>query len=120
MRYFTLHETLGLAPAYVRTDDGLEVPNPRAGELDPINEVGISVSIPTMVGKDVLDLPARIVIAPAESLPDKVRARVIPGTRIIETDNDRVATALLGCDQYAETDPPKAETTRTKREKTED
>jgi hypothetical protein len=65
-----------------------------AGNPEPIHEVGLAVLIPTMKGGEIVDVPERITLNAA------------PGTRVLKTDDPRVASALLSSGQYEEIDPP--------------
>lgn len=106
-RYFELTQDLGVAPAYVRDDNGLEVPNPRKDEPDPLTEIGITVPVPTMAGGEVISDARRAVIRSRETRDDDLHARIIPGTRVVETTHPAVASVLLESGQYRECDPPK-------------
>lgn len=80
-----------------------------ADNLEPLQEIGISVSVPTMVpgasNTDIVEVPHIIKVESANGLGDR-RARIIPGTRFVETNDPLVASALLECGQYTEVDEP--------------
>ena len=78
-----------------------------AGNPEPIQEVGVSIATPTMTKSGTLtEVSHALVIVQAAALTEKLVARVIPNTRIIETSSHQVASALLSCGQYQEIDPP--------------
>lgn len=93
-RYFKLKDHVGL--------DG-------DGNPEPINEIGVSANVPTMVGsgKD------REVVAVAK----RVKVKPIPGTRIVKTDEPVVAEALKQSGLFDESEPPaKAEVSKARQE----
>jgi hypothetical protein len=73
--------------------------------LQPIVEVGLSIPNPlaAALGHDVKD---KVVIVQHDELTDELPARVIPGTRLIETNDFIVAESLLACGQYEEVGAP--------------
>lgn len=107
-RFFELHDTAGLAPAFVRNDQGLEVPNERVGEPDPLTEIGVNIPMPTMVGDQVATTTAHVAIRPADVLDEQLQSRILPGTRIVETTHPAVGSLLLETGLYHEIDPPRS------------
>lgn len=112
LRYFELNDDVGVAPPYIRSAKGLDVPNPRAGEPEPINEVGLPFLVPTVVDGDVIDTPQRAVIRPADTAEPRLNSRIIPGSRVIETGHPQVINSLIACGQYHEVDKPASEQPR--------
>lgn len=108
-RYFELLDEHGRAPAYTRQPDGTEVENPNFNEPEPINEVGVTVAIPTIVAGELVPLAQTLVIRQSPQLSDDLHARVVPGTRVIEVGPTGIiaADALVASGQYREVDPPK-------------
>lgn len=119
--YLLFPDDQGVEPPFLRRDDGLEVPNPRAGQPAPLRELAFQVPVPTIIeqdGEQVLVNTTRripVVAAPelgrdANQLFDGkgqfVRARIVPGTRIVETDVAPVVNALQA-NGWVLTDPPK-------------
>lgn len=113
-RFYELNDDIGLAPAWiVCPKTGLEIPNERAGEPDPLNNIGINIPIPTQLPSgEIVDTTRRAPIEPGEQLDEVLRARIIPGTRIVETDHPAVGNVLLETGHYHEIDPPKSEQPR--------
>lgn len=78
-----------------------------SGNLEPIADIGVSIAAPQMSGGDMLPTAVQIVnIKPTDSLSADVFARVIPGTRMIETTDVRVATAIHALGLFDRVDPP--------------
>ena len=75
--------------------------------LQPIQEIGLSIPNPTAraLGLPLVD---KVVISQLDDdeFGDEHPARVIPGTRLVETRDFIVAEALLACGQYDELDGP--------------
>lgn len=120
LTYLKLRDDAGIAPSHIVNDKGLEVPNPRAGELDPLNNIGIQIPMPTMIGTEVGMTTRRVAIEPGAELADPLRARIIPGTRIVETDMPQVVNLLVATGDYARCDPPVSERPRKPRQTTTD
>jgi hypothetical protein len=80
-----------------------------AGNPEPLAHVGLSVVAPTAIpapaGMEIADVPHVVSIEQADKLGD-ARARIVPGTRFIETADALLAGALLACGQYEEVDKP--------------
>jgi hypothetical protein len=95
VRYFALRDHVGVTPG---------------GNLEPLVEEGMAIAVPTIVstvdGPEVVTTSMSVVIRPADTLPDGAGARVIPGTRIIECSDPRIADGLLGGEKYEEIPPP--------------
>lgn len=98
---------------------GLYLANPKAGDPGPLQSVGVKIPFPVMVGKDVFEeqRTAEIVALPQIDEDWKARpvkegtkvlacARIIPGTRVVETNAPPIVTALLAS-HWHEVDPPK-------------
>lgn len=82
-------------------DDHDEVGNPM-----PISSVGLAVALPTMTpGGNLTEVSHAVAIGPADDLAD-LPARVLPGTRIVETCSHQIASSLVASGQYVEIDPP--------------
>jgi hypothetical protein len=78
-----------------------------ADNPEPIQEVGVSIAVPTMTkGGELTEVSHGLIIGRADKLSKQLFARVIPDTRIVETSSHEVAAALLSCGQYVEIDPP--------------
>jgi hypothetical protein len=121
--FLELLEGVGPESAFiVDPKSGLDVPNPKAGEPAPLTSVGVKIPFPTMVGKDVAEEQRTAEIVPLPEIdPDwKARpvkddtqvlacARIIPGTRIVETNAPPIVAALLAS-HWQECDPPKQDT----------
>lgn len=81
------------------------------GNLEPLVSIGLTVAYPTMVkdpdtGKDeIAEAVQGLTIDAAQSLGDRP-ARFIPGTRIIETNDPRIVTALLQSGNFQQIDAP--------------
>jgi hypothetical protein len=64
------------------------------GNPEPIHEIGLAVLTPTMKDGEIVDVSERITLKAA------------PGTRVVKTDDPRVAGGLLACGLLEEIDPP--------------
>lgn len=120
LTYLKLRDDVGIAPSHIVNDAGLEVENPRAGELDALNNIGIQIPMPTMIGTEVGMTTRRVEIKPGAELADPLRARIIPGTRIVETDAPAVINLLVASGDYAHCDPPASERPRKPKQPTTD
>lgn len=78
------------------------------GNPEPIHEIGLAVLIPTMKDGKIIDVPERITLNAAA------------GTRVVKTDDPRVAGALLQSGQYEEVDAPSRRALAKEREATQD
>lgn len=126
--YLELVEGVGVESDFHHEQDkhGLHLPNPKAGDPAPLTSVGIQVPVPTKVdGGDIIETSRSVAISPR---PDRVSsdwrenpvdedgsivvARIIPGTRVIETTAPPVANVLLGTGHYQPCDPPASEQPR--------
>lgn len=118
LTYLTLPDGVGVAPPFIRDPkSGLDVPNPKAGEPEPINNIGLQIPVPVMAGGEVADTTARVAIHPGPGLGAEgelvddagsfKRARIIPGTRVVETDHPAVVNLLTEAG-YLQCDPPAA------------
>jgi hypothetical protein len=85
--------------------------------LEPIQEIGLSIPNPLALSLG-MEMTAKHVISQHAELTDDLAARVIPGTRIVETNDFIVAEALLACQQYDEFDgePTKAAIDKARKE----
>lgn len=110
--YFELNDDQGIEHSHLRNPvTGEEFENPRAGELAPLNNIGFQISVERPVmrddsGVDVITTTARVAIVPAERLDEKLHARILPGTRIVEVAHPAVANALIETGHYHRIDPP--------------
>lgn len=78
-----------------------------AGNLEPIVDFGLSIPAPQFAAGEVLPTAAsRVRIQEADELTDDVHARVIPRTRIIETRDLRIATAVHALGLFERIEPP--------------
>jgi hypothetical protein len=91
--FLTYPDHLGVAPAVI-VKDGAEVPNPKAGEPEPLAAIGVALSVPTMAGGEVVDSSTVYTIKPAEKLAAGDLARIVPGTRTIEVASEIVENKL--------------------------
>lgn len=122
-RYFELHEHVGIESSHLvakKDPEGNvleEKENPKADELAPLMAESMLVAFPKKIeGGEVVSDVVSIRIKQEPELTDERPARIIPGTRIIETTDHRVADALLANGKYQEVDPPKSEQPRKPRE----
>jgi hypothetical protein len=118
--YLELLPDVGIAPPFITGPDGEPKPNPRAGQPEPLNNIGIPVSIPQEVeGLGVVDQAVRVTIAQAPQLGDPkgppvtpkgvlTGTRIIPGTRTLESRQPAVVAVLLETGHYQPCDPPKS------------
>lgn len=107
LTYLRLRDHVGLEAAFrVDPKTGLEVPNPKAGQPAPLNNVGFQIPMPVMVGKEVGTTTSRATLYPSEELDPNLRARIIPGTRIVEAEHPAVIDVLVGTGFYEQCDPP--------------
>ena len=99
--FLKLPDSVGVAPKYI-LKDGEEVENPHAGELEPLNSIGVPISIPVMNGKEVVEQSSTYHIKPAEKLGKGELARIVPGTRSVEVDHVGLANVLIQQAGYVE------------------
>jgi len=90
-RYFELLDHVGV------TADG----NP-----EPLVQEAMVLAVPIARGSEVVDDYRHIYIDPAEKLGRNDLARIMPGTRMIECADPRVAAMLAANGKYREIDPP--------------
>src|SRR4051812_22211226 len=114
-RYFELHEHVGVESSHIvtETDEAGQVleekENPKADELAPLASESMLVAFPRKVeGGDVISDVAAITILPENELTAERPARIVPGTRVIETTDRRVSDALLANGKYQEIDQPES------------
>ena len=116
--FLELLEGVGKESDFKQDASGLITPNPRAGEPAPLSCVSIKIPFPTMVGKEVVEeqRTAEIIALPEIDEDWRARpvkagvavlacARIIPGTRIIETNAPPVVEQLLNS-HWQVCDPP--------------
>lgn len=103
--FLTLPDNVGVAPDFIQKD-GVAVPNPKAGELEPLTSIGVPIQIPVMAGNEVIDSTQTYRIEKADSLAEGEWARIIPGTRIVEVNHDGLANVLRTHANYVDCDPP--------------
>jgi hypothetical protein len=87
---------------------GLEVPNPKAGEPAELKAIGFQIPLPTQVGDDIVYTTSKVEVGPADAIDPEnpVASRIVPGTRIVETNAPAVVNALLETGHYQLCDPP--------------
>jgi hypothetical protein len=90
LRYFQLKPHVGSSPE------------------EPLVSVGLSIQVPTMVGGEIVDLGAAIVLSPAAELKDGDDARIIPNTRVVEVRHYAIADAISQLASYEEIEKPSA------------
>lgn len=106
LTYLTPADDVGVESAFIVDEKtGLDVPNPKAGDPAPINEIGIRIPIPVMIDKELRTDVRRVSIKPQDKIDDTLRARIIPGTRVVETDHPAVVQVLTD-GGYVRCDPP--------------
>jgi hypothetical protein len=76
------------------------------GNLEPLVAKSLTFSVPAMMGGDVVEQAYGITIEPAPSLGEGDHARIIPGTRMIHSQDPRVSLALIAEGVFVEIDPP--------------
>lgn len=107
-RYYELNDDVGLAPDFITGKDGKPVKNPAAGSPEPLQTVALQVGVPTMVGKDLVQVPQTVELTP------------IPGTRILKVDDPLVASVMSSHPLYHEIDAPSKKDLAGARSTTED
>lgn len=112
--YLELVEGVGVEPDFHHRENGLAVPNPKAGDPAELREIGIRIPVPTMVGNEVINDARTVRIKPAPQIDpkDTLKSRIIPGTRVIETQAPAVVNALVSTGHYRVCDAPKSEQPR--------
>lgn len=113
--YLTLPEGVGLSPDFIQKD-GVAVPNPKAGEPEPITSIGVPIQIPVMADGEVIDSAQTYQITVAEKLADGEWARIIPDSRIVEVNHEGLANVLRTVAGYIDCDPPKKSTPKKSQE----
>jgi hypothetical protein len=122
-RFLELVDDVGLAPSHTVSKKGLEVPNdgthgrPAAGEPEPLASIRVNIPVPVEVAGEVIADIRSIELKPSETFDDRLFARILPNSRIVECRHPALVDALLGTGHYREVDPPKSEQPRTPREK---
>ncbi len=109
--YLELNDDIGLETSHL-VIDGQNVKNPKAGQPAELNNIGVQIPMPTMVGKEVAMTTSRATIQVGEQRDEHIRARILPGTRIVETDHPAVVNLLIETGHYHQIDPPKTEQPR--------
>jgi hypothetical protein len=122
--FLELDEGVGVESDFVHKHDkhGAFLPNEKAGDPGPLRSVGIHIPFPAMVGNDVIEEQRTAEIVPLDKIDEdwKARpvndetqkiacARIIPGTRVIETNAPPIVAALLGSHWHI-CDPPAKDT----------
>lgn len=92
---------------YFVLKDDLEHTTDPEGNLKPINDFGLSVATPTVSSIGLTETVHTLSIQPQPRLTDEVRARVIPNTRYVETDDVIIAIGILDTGLFIEVDEPK-------------
>jgi hypothetical protein len=109
--FLELDEGIGIEPSHVRDPKtGEEIENPNAGELGELRSQGLPIPVPVQVGNDIAETIQVATILPSEQVSaiSLVPARIIPGTRTIETSSDKIAAAILNLGVFHIADPPKS------------
>lgn len=82
------------------------------GHLEPLVQIGIAIPVPVMIPnpatKDLEpgETAQKTYINPAETLEETAIARIVPGTRLIEVADSRIANALLLTGNWETVEPP--------------
>lgn len=80
--------------------------------LEPLVQIGLAIPVPVMIPnpatKDMEpgETAQKTYIDPADTLEENAIARIIPGTRLIEVADSRIAGALLLTGNWESVDPP--------------
>lgn len=93
-RYFELHDHIG-----VRADNG---------SLEPLVSIAVTVQVPTMVGKQIVDTAKRVELEP------------VKGTRTLVVTDPVVAGALAATGYVREVDKPTRKALDKQRDTTQD
>jgi len=109
--YLELEDHIGVEPSHVVCPKtGEDIDNPNAGVPGPLVRQGIPFPIAVNVQEtgDTVTQIQVLDIQPAEDISaiGLIPARIIPGTRVIETTSDTIAAALLNIGHYRVCDPP--------------
>jgi hypothetical protein len=120
-QFLELLDHIGVEPSHYHDPKSGEIAeHPSAGELGPLVSEGCAYAVPTMVGKEIVQTTRHVKILPSdEPISDKPKpvaddsevtttARIIPGTRTIET-NDPMLVGVLQQGGYQLVDPPKSQ-----------
>lgn len=127
LRYFRLLESVGVEPdACVESIDPfngapIEVANPRAGELQPLNNVGVRALIPAMVGKQLVREVRHVEVTPDglyQTIDDNGRSKRVglPDTsdrvidaegRVVALSTQAVIDGVIHSGSFEEIDAPK-------------
>jgi hypothetical protein len=92
---------------YFARKDDLEGVQDHEGNPLPLSEIGLS--IPNPIAQSLgLPLVGKVVIGQLDDgeFNDEHPARIVPGTRIVESRDFIVSESLLACGQYDEIDQP--------------
>lgn len=115
--FLELVEGVGMEPTHLHERDkhGDHKENPKAGELGPLVRQGLPIPVP--VQTDAGDVITQIRVCDIEPAPEisavtLIPARIIPGTRMIETISEPIAAALLQLGVFRICDPPATEQPR--------
>jgi hypothetical protein len=110
--FLELGDGIGIEPSHVRDPKtGEEIENPNAGELGELRSQGLPIPVPVQIDNgDIAETIQVATILPGEQVSaiSLVPARIIPGTRTIETSSDKIAAAILQLGVYHVADPPKS------------
>lgn len=115
--YLELVEGVGMESEFLHEIDpktGEYKRNPKAGQPAPLCEIKIPIPIPVMAGKEVVVTTRTVDIKPLERIDpdDPLEARIIPGTRIVETHAPEVVNRLVETGHYQVCDQPHSEQPR--------
>lgn len=130
-RYFRLLEHIGVegevtVDGYDASGNPIEVPNERAGELEPLECVGIRVAVPAMQGQQIVESVRAVEVTQDGTyhivddngrtkrvgLPDTDDKVLDAKTRVLELSTPALVDGILQSGQYEEIDPPKATQSR--------
>lgn len=99
-RFFELNDDVGLAPPTIEKK-GETVPNPKAGEPEPLADVGVLARVPRMDDGELVEDMVRV-----SAQDPKEPSFSIVGPRTVKATNQAVADALIQSGHYHEVDPP--------------
>lgn len=130
-RYFRLLEHIGIegdvkVDGYDDAGNPIEVPNERAGELEPLKCVGIRVAVPVMRGQQIAEAVRAVEVTPDGTyhvIDDNGKNKRVglPNTddkvfdakaRVVEMSTDSLIDGLLQSGQYEEIEAPKSAQSR--------
>ena len=78
------------------------------GLPEPLVEIGLNIVVERMKNGQVVTDIGSVKLKPSADPKHDAPGRIVPDTRTVASSNPRVIDALIGCGQYALTDPPGA------------